>query len=80
MQLECDDATQAAAQDICNQMRHSVFSVCHQILDPQPFIDDCVFDYCLQKTLSVMQWPAMLVLVLMMDGNHLIGGGTTFMS
>ena len=45
---DCDanNASLADAQTVCSQMKQSVFSVCNQIVDPQPFIDDCVFDYC----------------------------------
>jgi len=45
---DCDanNATLDEAQNVCSQMKQSVFSVCNQIVDPQPFINNCVFDYC----------------------------------
>jgi len=72
-------ADNAEAQNICNQ---GVFSVCNQIMDPQLFINDCVLILITvmviqkrDKIVFAMQWPTMLVLVLIMVHNHQIGGG-----
>ena len=35
------------AQARCNELGNSVFNVCSSIVDPTPYINDCMLDYCL---------------------------------
>jgi len=75
---ECDVnyATLAEAQDICNQMKQSIFSMYYQIVDPQPivYLITVMVIQKRDKILFVMQWPTILVLVLTMVDSHQIGG------
>ena len=42
----CVGRTRSDAENRCRVLRRSVFSSCNSLLDPNPFIRDCVFDYC----------------------------------
>ena len=42
----CVGRTRSDAENRCDVLRGNVFSSCNSLLDPTPFIRDCVFDYC----------------------------------
>ena len=43
----CTDSVMNEAQTRCDELNGEVFQVCHSIVDPAPFVDGCVLDYCL---------------------------------
>jgi len=43
---QCVGRTRSEAENICGVLRRNVFTPCNSLLDPTPFIRDCVFDYC----------------------------------
>jgi len=43
----CPTAIVIAAQSRCNELMNRVFSMCHSVVDPGDFIEDCKLDYCL---------------------------------
>ena len=43
----CPARVHTAAQSRCNELTNSVFSMCNRVVDPAPFIDGCMLDYCL---------------------------------
>ena len=42
----CPGSIMTAAQSRCNELTNSVFSVCNSVVNPTPFIDGCMLDYC----------------------------------
>ena len=42
----CVGRTRSEAENRCGVLSRSVFSSCNSLLNPSPFIRDCVFDYC----------------------------------
>ena len=42
----CPTELSVDAQSRCAILREDAFSACHSMVDPQPFIDNCEFDYC----------------------------------
>ena len=43
----CFGSARATAEARCNTLQSSLFAPCHAAVDPQPFIDDCIDDYCI---------------------------------
>ena len=43
---QCVGRTRSDAEIGCDVLRRNVFLSCNSLLDPAPFIRDCVFDYC----------------------------------
>ena len=41
---QASDVINARAK--CNELLNNVFNVCNNAVDPEPYIDNCVFDYC----------------------------------
>ena len=42
----CLGADRTAATARCEALQSDLFAPCHASVDPQPFIDDCIDDYC----------------------------------
>ena len=42
----CQASDVINAQEKCNELLNSVFNVCNNEVDPVPYINNCVFDYC----------------------------------
>jgi len=42
----CPHLTQSQGVARCNVLKKSQFSACHSIIPPEPYIADCVYDYC----------------------------------
>ena len=42
----CPADVMADAQMKCNQMQSAPFSVCNSLIDANPYISDCIYDYC----------------------------------
>ena len=45
--LPCFGTNRAIATARCNALQSGVFAPCHATVDPQPFINDCIDDYCI---------------------------------
>ena len=45
--LPCFGSNRIAATARCNALEGVVFAPCHAMVDPQPFIDNCIDDYCI---------------------------------
>ena len=43
---ECPADVMENAQMKCGELQGSVFTTCHDLVDPAQFISDCIFDYC----------------------------------
>ena len=43
----CPNHLITAAEARCNELSSGVFNVCNSVIDPKPFIDGCLLDYCL---------------------------------
>ena len=44
--VPCFGPARTTATNRCAALQSSVFAPCHTTVDPQPFIDDCIDDYC----------------------------------
>ena len=42
----CLGDTRTFAQNRCNQLLGNIFEPCHRVVDPTPFQENCMFDYC----------------------------------
>jgi len=42
----CSTTVQQQGAARCNVLRGIYFSSCNNVVDPTPYIDDCIFDYC----------------------------------
>jgi len=42
----CSATIQQQGAARCNVLSGVYFSACHNVVDPAPYIDDCIFDYC----------------------------------
>ena len=45
--LPCLGATRSVATARCEALQSDLFAPCHSTVDPQPFINDCIDDYCI---------------------------------
>ena len=43
----CPTSVMTAAEARCSELSNRVFNVCSSVVDPKPFIDGCILDYCL---------------------------------
>lgn len=43
----CPNDIMTEAETRCEVMRQTVFTSCNAIIDPTPFIENCIYDYCL---------------------------------
>ena len=43
----CPASVMTAAESQCSELSYRVFNVCNSVVDPKPFIDGCILDYCL---------------------------------
>ena len=43
----CPTSVMIAAEARCSELSNRVFNVCNSVVDPRPFIDGCLLDYCL---------------------------------
>ena len=42
----CEGSAMSEAESRCDVLTGSVFEVCNSVIDPTPFVDGCVLDYC----------------------------------
>ena len=43
---DCSEGLMQVAQQRCNVLKKSTFEGCNNVVDPQPYVKSCMFDYC----------------------------------
>jgi len=46
----CPASVKEDAEAKCNELYSNVFNACNELVDPAPYIDKCIADYCLCHT------------------------------